>query len=44
MFRLGVHSPGSAHHDLHQSAFDLDERALDLGAAVLVEIAARTLA
>ncbi len=44
MFRLGVHTPGGPHHDLHQSTFDLDERALDLGAAVLAETARRAVA
>jgi amidohydrolase len=41
MARLGVHTPGGAYHDLHQPTFDLDERALDVGAAVLAA-AART--
>jgi amidohydrolase len=35
MGRLGVHTPGGPYHDLHQPAFDVDERCLDLGAAVL---------
>ncbi len=39
MARLGVHTPGGPRHDLHQPTFDLDERALDLGAAVLAETA-----
>lgn len=44
MFRLGVHTPGGPSYDLHQPTFDLDERALDLGAAVLAESARRFLA
>lgn len=41
MARIGVHTPGGVRHDLHQPTFDLDERALDLGAALLAA-AART--
>jgi amidohydrolase len=41
MARLGVHTPGGTWHDLHQPTFDLDEAALELGAAVLAA-AART--
>src|SRR5204863_8784002 len=29
--RLGVHTPGAHRVDLHQSAFDIDERALAIG-------------
>jgi amidohydrolase len=41
MARLGVHTPGGPHHDLHQPTFDLDEGALEVGAAILAA-AART--
>lgn len=41
MGRLGVHTPGGPYHDLHQPAFDVDERCLDLGAAVLAAAAHR---
>jgi len=36
--RLGVHDPrgGSNHHDLHSGAFDVDERAIEIGVRVMV--------
>jgi amidohydrolase len=41
MFRLGVKSPDAARRYLHTSTFDLDERALPIGAAILAETARR---
>jgi amidohydrolase len=42
--RLGVHDPGDPTvHDLHSGAFDVDERAIDVGVRVLVTAALRTL-
>jgi amidohydrolase len=35
MLRLGVATPGGARHSLHSPGFDLDERALAIGAKVL---------
>jgi amidohydrolase len=41
--RLGVHDPGDPTvHDLHSGAFDIDERAIDVGIRVLVTAALRT--
>ena len=39
--RLGVHDPrgGSNHHDLHSGAFDVDERAIEIGVRVMVRTA-----
>ncbi|MGH3897394.1 MAG: amidohydrolase [Pseudonocardiaceae bacterium] len=44
MGRLGVWSGEGLHHDLHQSTFDLDERALPLGVRVMVHAALAALA
>ncbi len=44
MGRLGVWSGEGAHRDLHQSTFDLDERALPLGVRVMVHTALAALA
>jgi amidohydrolase len=35
MARLGVRTPGGRTYDLHQAAFDVDERCLDIGVRVL---------
>lgn len=43
-FRLGVATPGQPLRRAHSSTFDLDERALPLGAAMLTETARRWLA
>ncbi len=43
MFLLGVQKEGHEDYPLHHPKFDLDERALPLGAAVLVETALRFL-
>ncbi len=37
MARLGVRAPGGPSYDLHQPAFDVDERCLEIGVRVLVE-------
>lgn len=44
--RLGVHHPdwGDERLDLHSGAFDVDERALDVGVRLLVNVAERALA
>jgi len=39
MARLGTRTPGGPTHDLHQSAFDIDERCLAIGAGVLAAAA-----
>ena len=44
MCRLGVWSGEGPQHDLHQSSFDLDERALPLGVRVMVHTALTALA
>jgi amidohydrolase len=44
MARLGVRTPGGRTYDLHQPAFDVDERCLDIGAAVLAASARSYLA
>lgn len=44
MGRLGVWSGEGAYRDLHQSTFDLDERALPLGVRVMVHTALAALA
>jgi amidohydrolase len=44
MCRLGVWPGEGPQHDLHQSTFDLDERALPLGVRVMVHIALTALA
>ncbi len=36
--RLGVHTPGGQRLDLHQSTFDIDERALDVGVRFTVAL------
>lgn len=41
--RLGVHRPGSERVDIHASAFDVDERAVALGARVLAGAALEAL-
>jgi amidohydrolase len=41
MFRLGVNPPGAEPRYLHTSTFDLDEKALPIGAAILAETARR---
>ena len=43
MFNLGVQKNGHEDYELHHPKFDLDERALPLGTAVLVETALRFL-
>jgi amidohydrolase len=43
MFNLGVQKQGHEDYPLHHPKFDLDERALPLGTAVLVETALRFL-
>lgn len=43
MFNLGVQKEGHQEYPLHHPKFDLDERALPLGTAVLVETALRFL-
>jgi len=43
MFTLGVQKEGHEEYPLHHPKFDLDERALPLGSAVLVETALRFL-
>ncbi len=43
MFNLGVQKEGHEEYPLHHPKFDLDERALPLGTAVLVETALRFL-
>jgi amidohydrolase len=35
--RLGVRTPGSASLDIHQAAFDVDERAIGLGVKLMAE-------
>jgi amidohydrolase len=42
--RLGVWPGQGPQHDLHQSTFDLDERALSLGVRVMVHTALAALA
>jgi amidohydrolase len=37
--RLGVHTPGGQRVDLHQSTFDIDERALTVGVRYTVQLA-----
>jgi amidohydrolase len=37
--RLGVHTPGQERQDIHQSAFDIDERALGIGVRYTVQLA-----
>jgi amidohydrolase len=37
--RLGVHTPGQERRDIHQSAFDIDERALGIGVRYTVQLA-----
>jgi amidohydrolase len=39
MIRLGVGTPGGQPVDIHQSAFDVDERAIDHGVRVFVHTA-----
>ena len=39
MARLGTRVPGGATHDLHQSSFDIDERALAVGVRLLATAA-----
>jgi amidohydrolase len=39
MIRLGVGLPGREHGDIHQSGFDVDERAIDHGVRVFVHTA-----
>jgi amidohydrolase len=41
MFRLGVKPPGAEPRYLHTSTFDLDEKALPIGTAILAETARR---
>jgi amidohydrolase len=43
MFTLGVNIEGRPLYELHHPKFDLDERALPIGTAVLVETALRFL-
>jgi amidohydrolase len=43
MLRLGVKPPGALPRHLHTSTFDLDERALPVGSAILAETARRFL-
>lgn len=38
MARLGTATAGQAQHDLHQPSFDLDERALEVGVRLLVQV------
>jgi metal-dependent amidase/aminoacylase/carboxypeptidase family protein len=44
MFTLGVQKKGHEEYKLHHPKFDLDERALPVGTAMLVETAKRFLA
>lgn len=41
--RLGVHDPAGGHDrlDLHSGAFDVDDRAIELGVRIMAELAAR---
>jgi amidohydrolase len=39
MARLGVRPPGAAPYDLHQAAFDVDERCIGVGVRLLTETA-----
>lgn len=41
--RLGVHTPGAHRVDLHQSAFDIDERALAIGVRFMTHLAVTAL-
>jgi amidohydrolase len=41
--RLGVHTPGAQRVDLHQSAFDIDERALAIGVRFMTHLAVTAL-
>ncbi len=41
--RLGVHTPGAQRVDLHQSAFDIDERALAIGVRFMTCLAVTAL-
>jgi amidohydrolase len=41
--RLGVHTPGAQRVDLHQSAFDIDERALAIGVRFMTTLAVMAL-
>ena len=43
MFTLGVQKAGHEDYPLHHPKFDLDERALPLGTAIIVETAMRFL-
>lgn len=43
-FRLGVRAPGSDVGDLHSGSFDVDERAIPLGARLLAGVALEALA
>jgi amidohydrolase len=42
--RLGTRVPGGATHDLHQPAFDIDERAIGIGARLMAAAAVENLA
>jgi amidohydrolase len=39
MARLGTRTPGGPTYDLHQAAFDVDERAIGVGVRVLTSAA-----
>ena len=41
--RLGVHTPGAQRVDLHQSSFDIDERALAIGVRFMTHLAVTAL-
>jgi amidohydrolase len=41
--RLGVHTPAAQRVDLHQSAFDIDERALAIGVRFMTYLAVTAL-
>jgi amidohydrolase len=43
MYTIGTMIPGREVYELHHPKFDLDERALPIGTAVLVETALRFL-
>ena len=44
MLRLGVRAPGNKVHHLHTPEFDVDERALAIGARVMGRVILRTIA
>ena len=43
MVRLGTRTPGGPTYDLHRPDFDVDERAINIGATFLAATAARDL-